>query len=91
MLLLGSMRAEQRLSAFLMNLSERQKARGFSATSMVLRMTREEIGSYLGLTIETVSRTFSKLQKEALIRIDQKNLTLLKLDALQTLATGRLH
>ncbi|MFN4327505.1 MAG: fumarate/nitrate reduction transcriptional regulator Fnr [Limnobacter sp.] len=91
MLLLGSMRAEQRLSAFLMNLSERQKARGFSATSMVLRMTREEIGSYLGLTIETVSRTLSKLQKEALIRIDQKNLTLLKLDALQTLATGRLH
>lgn len=89
MLLLGSMRAEQRLSAFLINLSERQKARGFSSREMVLRMTREEIGSYLGMKIETVSRTLSKLQKEALIKIDQKNLTILNAPALQELATGR--
>ncbi|HEX4855317.1 MAG TPA: fumarate/nitrate reduction transcriptional regulator Fnr [Limnobacter sp.] len=89
MLLLGSMRAEQRLSAFLMNLAERQKARGFSSKDMVLRMTREEIGSYLGMKIETVSRTLSKLQKDELIRIDQKNLSILDAPALQRLATGR--
>lgn len=91
MLLLGSMRAEQRLSAFLMNLAERQKARGFSPRDMVLRMTREEIGSYLGMKIETVSRTLSKLQKEELIRIDQKNLSILNAQALQSLATGKVH
>lgn len=91
MLLLGSMRAEQRLSAFLVNLAERQKARGFSSREMVLRMTREEIGSYLGMKIETVSRTLSKLQKDALIKIDQKNLTILEPVELQNLATGRCH
>jgi CRP/FNR family transcriptional regulator len=48
MLLLGSMRAEERLAAFLLNLSERYKTRGYSSTEFVLRMTREEIGSYLG-------------------------------------------
>lgn len=89
MLLLGSMRAEQRLAAFLLNLSERQKARGFSSSAMVLRMTREEMGSYLGLTIETVSRTLSKLQKEGYIRIEQKNLNIIEHSALQNLALGR--
>ncbi|MEO8124835.1 MAG: cyclic nucleotide-binding domain-containing protein, partial [Burkholderiales bacterium] len=53
MLLLGGMRAEARLAAFVLNLTQRLQARGFSATSLVLRMTREEIGSYLGLKLET--------------------------------------
>jgi len=66
MLLLGSMRAEERLAAFLLNLTQRLRTRGFSATSLVLRMTREEIGSYLGLKLETVSRTFSKFQDEGI-------------------------
>lgn len=88
MLLLGSMRAEQRLAAFLSNLSERQKMRGFSANQMVLRMTREEIGSYLGLKIETVSRTLSKLQADGLIQITQRNLMLLEPEKLRCLATG---
>ena len=87
MLLLGSMRAEQRLAAFLSSMSERQRARGFSGREMVLRMTREEIGSYLGLKIETVSRTLTKLQKEGLIQITQRQLTLLPLDDLKHLAT----
>lgn len=87
MLLLGSMRAEQRLAAFLSNLSERQKARGFSSREMVLRMTREEIGSYLGLKIETVSRTLTKLQKDGLIEVTQRQLTLCKPDELKHLAT----
>ncbi|MEY3992708.1 MAG: Anaerobic regulatory protein, partial [Pseudomonadota bacterium] len=60
MLLLGSMRAEERVAAFLLNLVQRLHARGFSQSELVLRMTREEIGSYLGLKLETVSRTFSK-------------------------------
>ena len=66
MLLLGSMRAEERLAAFLLNLTQRLRARGFSASALVLRMTREEIGSYLGLKLETVSRTFSKFQDDGI-------------------------
>ena len=58
MLLLGTMRAEERLAAFLTNLSERYGKRGYSSTEFVLRLTREEIGSYLGLKLETISRLF---------------------------------
>jgi CRP/FNR family transcriptional regulator, anaerobic regulatory protein len=67
MLLLGTMTAEQRLAAFLLNLSTRMKARGYSASEFSLRMTREEIGSYLGMKLETVSRMFSKLHKEGVL------------------------
>jgi hypothetical protein len=56
MLLLGSMRADERLAVFLLSLAERYKQRGYSSTEFVLRMTREEIGSFLGLKLETVSR-----------------------------------
>ena len=69
MLLLGSMRAEERLAAFLLNLSQRLAARGYSATRFILRMTREEIGSLLGLKLETVSRILSRFQAEKLIRV----------------------
>lgn len=67
MMMLGTMTAEQRVAAFLLNLSTRMKARGYSPAQFVLRMTREEIGSYLGLKIETVSRMFSRLQKAGVI------------------------
>jgi CRP/FNR family transcriptional regulator len=77
MLLLGSMRAEERLAAFLLNLTQRLKARGFSATSLVLRMTREEIGSYLGLKLETVSRAFSKFQDDGLLEVRQRQIRVL--------------
>jgi CRP/FNR family transcriptional regulator len=76
-LLLGSMRSEERLASFLLNLSNRLKSRGFSQSEMILRMTREEIGSYLGLKLETVSRTFSKFAEEGLIRVQQKAVILL--------------
>lgn len=72
MLLLGNMRAEERLAAFLLNLVQRLHARGFSSCDLVLRMTREEIGSYLGLTLETVSRTFSKLAEDGIITVNQR-------------------
>lgn len=69
MLLLGSMRAQERLAMFLLNLADRYGHRGYSSTEYVLRMTREEIGSYLGLTLETVSRLFSRLQGDGLIQV----------------------
>jgi len=77
MLLLGSMRAEARLSAFLLNLTQRLRARGFSSSSLVLRMTREEIGSYLGLKLETVSRAFSHFQDEKLLEVKQRDIRVL--------------
>ena len=77
MLLLGSMRAEERLAAFLLNLTQRLKARGFSASSLILRMTREEIGSYLGLKLETVSRTFSKFHDDGLLEVKQRHIRVL--------------
>ncbi len=77
MMLLGSMRAEERLAAFLLNLSQRFTARGFSAAEFNLRMTREEIGSYLGLKLETVSRAFSRFQDEGIVTVQQKHIRIL--------------
>jgi CRP/FNR family transcriptional regulator len=74
MLLLGSMHAEERLAAFLLNLTHRLGARGFSTSSVVLRMSREEIGSYLGLKLETVSRTFSKFQAHGLLFVRHRQI-----------------
>ena len=83
MLLLGSMRAEERLAAFLLNLVQRLHARGFSQSELVLRMTREEIGSYLGLKLETVSRTFSKFVEEGIVEVKQRHVRILNPDALK--------
>ena len=77
MMLLGSMRAEERLAAFLLNLSQRFVVRGYSPSEFHLRMTREEIGSFLGLKLETVSRLFSKFQEEKLIGVQQKHIRIL--------------
>ncbi|HLA75462.1 MAG TPA: helix-turn-helix domain-containing protein [Gammaproteobacteria bacterium] len=72
MLLLDNTRAEERLAGFLLSLSQRFAARGYSPTQFNLRMTREEIGNYLGLTIETISRLFSRLQKEGLVNVQNR-------------------
>ena len=85
MLLLGNMRAEERLAAFLLNLVQRLHARGFSSSDLVLRMTREEIGSYLGLTLETVSRTFSKFSDDGIITVNQRQVHIQDADALKRL------
>ena len=85
MLLLGSMHAEERLAAFLLNLSQRFAARGYSATQFNLRMTREEIGSYLGLKLETVSRAFSHFQNEGIIAVQNKSIEIKNLDRLRAL------
>jgi CRP/FNR family transcriptional regulator, anaerobic regulatory protein len=76
MLLLGSMVAEQRLAAFLLSLSRRYQRLGFSPDRFALRMTREEIGNYLGLTLETVSRLLSKFRKEAVIGVHQREIVI---------------
>lgn len=83
MLLLGSMRAEERLATFLLNLVQRLHARGFSQSELVLRMTREEIGSYLGLKLETVSRTFSKFAEDGIVEVKQRHVRILNTDALK--------
>jgi CRP/FNR family transcriptional regulator len=88
MLLLGSMRAEERLAAFLLNLTQRLQTRGFSSSSLVLRMTREEIGSYLGLKLETVSRAFSKFQEDGLLEVKQRQIRVLAPESLQALVNG---
>jgi CRP/FNR family transcriptional regulator len=88
MLLLGSMRAEERLAAFLLNLTQRLHARGFSSTALVLRMTREEIGSYLGLKLETVSRTFSRFQDEGLLEVKQRDIRIVDEAGLKALVNS---
>lgn len=76
MLLLGSMTAEQRLAAFLLSLSRRYKRLGYAADRFNLRMTRDDIGNYLGLTLETVSRLMSRFQREGLITAQQREVEL---------------
>jgi len=69
-------------------LTQRLQARGFSASSLILRMTREEIGSYLGLKLETVSRTFSKFQDEGLLEVKQRHIRIVDQAGLQHLING---
>jgi len=83
MLLLGTMRAEERLAAFLLNLSQRFAARGYSPSEFNLRMTREEIGSHLGLKLETVSRAFSRFQEDGLISVQLKDIRILDVEGLR--------
>jgi len=89
MLLLGSMRAEERLAAFLLNLVQRLHARGFSQSELVLRMTREEIGSFLGLKLETVSRTFSKFVEDGVVEVKQRHVRILNPDALKLIVNAQ--
>lgn len=83
MLLLGSMRAEERLAAFLLNLSQRFATRGLPATQFELRMSRQEIGSYLGMKLETVSRAFSHFQAQGLISVKVRTIEIVNLAGLQ--------
>jgi CRP/FNR family transcriptional regulator len=85
LLALGSMRSEQRLAAFLINLSQRLAALGYSSTDFIMRMSREEIGNYLGLTLETVSRLFSRFAREGVIRVSQREVKILDMVALNEL------
>jgi CRP/FNR family transcriptional regulator len=88
MLLLGNMRAGQRFAAFLVNLTSRYAARGYSSTAFQLRMSREEIGNYLGLTIESISRLLSRFRKQGLLQVDKREVTLLEPALLKAMAAG---
>jgi CRP/FNR family transcriptional regulator len=88
MLLLGNMKAEERLAAFLLNLSLRFSTRGFAANDFILRMSREEIGSFLGLKLETVSRTLSRFQANGWITVEHKHIQLVQPTALKELISG---
>ena len=85
MLLLGTMLAERRLAVFLLDLSQRYQVRGYSSCEFVLRMTREEIGSYLGLQLETVSRLFSRFQREGFVQVQGRVVKLLDRSSLKRL------
>lgn len=85
LLTLGSMRAEERLATFLLNLSHRFAARGYSSSEFVLRMSREEIGSYLGLKLETVSRLFSRFAEVGLLQIKQRHVKIVDVNGLREL------
>jgi CRP/FNR family transcriptional regulator len=84
-MLLGTMHADQRLGAFLLDLSQRYQARGYSSCEFVLRMTRAEIASYLGLTLETVSRVFSRFHHEGLLQVERRLVKLLDRASLKRL------
>ena len=97
MQLLGGMCAEKRVATFLLDLTQRLRERGGPETSLVLPMTREEIGSCLGLKLETVSRTFSKFQddrmfsklrKAGVLDVTQRHVQLVDVAALQQIAHG---
>jgi CRP/FNR family transcriptional regulator len=99
MTLLGTMRGEAKVAEFLLSLANRFAARGYSSTEFNLRMSRSEIGSYLGLTLETVSRIVSKLQRLGLIRtkgrevgiVDRPGLRLIVGDDMETTRTEARH
>lgn len=85
-LLLSKMSAEEKLAAFLHNLSQRYSARGFSAHEFRLTMTRGDIGNYLGLTIETISRLLGRFQKSGMITVQGKYITINRMDELVEMA-----
>lgn len=94
LLLLGTLRAGERLAAFLLTLSQILATRGYSPAEFHLRMTREDIGSYLGLTLETVSRAFSRFQEAGIISVQLRHIRILDIAGLQDVgaqvsSTGR--
>jgi CRP/FNR family transcriptional regulator len=86
MLLLANLRAHERVATFLLNLSQRYAARGYSPTQFVLCMTRADIGSYLGLTIESVSRALSQMRADKLIEVSTRRVRITRMEQLQSVA-----
>ena len=88
MLFLGNMPAEQRLATLLLNLSSRYAARGLSATHFMLRMSREDIGAYLGLTVESISRLVARFRNNGWVRVAHRDLEIIDRGALECLVSG---
>lgn len=87
LLLLGKKSAEERLAAFLLSMSGRLRIRGLSPTDFYLSMSRYEIGNYLGLAVETVSRLFTRFQDDGLLKVDRKHIELRDPEAMEAVLT----
>ncbi|ROS05274.1 CRP/FNR family transcriptional regulator [Sinobacterium caligoides] len=86
--LLSKNTAEERISALILSISDRNAARKLSPTSFRLPMSRTDIGNYLGLTVETVSRVFSRFQKNGTLEVNNKEITILDIDQLRGIVTS---
>ena len=91
MSVLRHMDAEQRLAMFLLNIGKRLQKRGYSRTEFVLPMSRGDIGCYLGLKQETVSRTLASLCNSDLIAIDNRQVHILQVEALREIRNSRVN
>jgi CRP/FNR family transcriptional regulator len=88
LMMLGRMTAEERLAASLLNFSRRQTRLGLPASEIKLTMSRQDLGDYLGLALETVSRLFSRFQEDGLISVHGRQIAIVDGKRLQTIATG---
>lgn len=86
LMMLGSTGAEQRMARFLLNLHKRMQVRGANNKELVLTMTRQDIGNYLGMAFETVSRQLARLQESGMLTIQNKTIRLLDIEGLEGLA-----
>lgn len=85
---LGNMRADQRFAVFLTNLPSRYRERGHSPITFQLRMSRQDIANYLGLAIESIRRLIALFKQRGLLKVNNRDIELLDLPRLQTLALG---
>lgn len=88
LLTLGKKNAEEKVATFLLTISNRYRTLGYSANHFKLTMSRQEIGNYLGVTFETVSRIFSRFQRDGIIKVNKKYINLNDMDALKKLVSG---
>ena len=88
LMLMGNMNSDERLAAFLLYLSQRLSLRGYSAKDFVLKMRREEIGSYLGLRLETICRGIAHLRDQELVEISGRDVRIQNMDGLKQLVAG---
>lgn len=86
--LLSKNTADQRVATLMLSISARNKRRKLSAANFRLPMSRTDIGNYLGLTVETVSRVLSRFQKMGMLLVDNKEITITDADMLQAVADG---
>ncbi|RKZ47854.1 MAG: transcriptional regulator FNR [Gammaproteobacteria bacterium] len=88
LLTLGKKNSEEKVATFLLTISSRYHQLGFSAKEFKLTMSRQEIGNYLGITFETVSRVFGRLQRNGIIKVNRKAINILDMVALKNLVSG---
>ena len=88
LLTLGKKNSEEKVATFLLTISTRYHKLGFSANEFKLSMSRQEIGNYLGITFETVSRVIGRLQRNGIIKVNRKAIKILDMVALKNLVTG---